>query len=109
MIKVYTANSLAMAGYVQGALESAGLRCMVRNQYLSGGIGELPPTDCWPEVWVVNDHAAAQARAILAELLGEGDGEAPPAWTCGSCGERIDGQFAQCWNCQAAAPGGADR
>ncbi len=101
MIRVYTAPSIAMAGYVQGVLESAGLACTLRNQFLSGGIGELPPTDCWPEVWLIHDHAEAQARAILAELLAEDAASAP--WTC-RCGETIDGQFGRCWHCGQAAP-----
>ena len=25
-------------------------------------------------------------------------------WVCARCGERLEGQFAQCWNCGADRP-----
>ena len=50
---------------------------------------------------VVPGHAAtmrARAEAVLAKKE-----SADPAWTCG-CGERLGGQFTQCWSCGAYRP-----
>ena len=68
----------------------------------TGGIaGEIPPDQALPEVWIADDAQLAAARRLLAEL------QHPPhrRWTCGACGEAIDGPFEQCWRCGATMPG----
>ena len=76
-------------------LEAAGIRAVVRNEFLSSAMGELPPAECQAEVWVLNDADAQQAERIL--LAGPPSG---PDWTC-SCGEVLGAQFSQCWRCGA--------
>jgi hypothetical protein len=101
MIRVYTAQALAMASNVRNALEADGIPCVLRNEFLSAGRGELPPIECWPEVWVVNDVDAERARELMAEATesGEATGE---RWRCPSCAEEVDAVFAECWSCGAA-------
>lgn len=98
MKRVYTAQSLMMVGFLKEALESEGVRCFIKNELLGGGAGELPPTECWPELWITNDREFARARARIEALMGGGNGERP-AWRCGQCDEPLEGQFTQCWRC----------
>jgi hypothetical protein len=68
---------------------------MVKNEFASGGVGELAPFETWPEVWVVNDDDAVQARDLLEQLQQTRDEEI----VCPHCGERQSSSFKICWNC----------
>ena len=98
MKKVYSADSLPMAGYVQSMLESYDIECILKNQNLSGAMGELPPIECWPEVWVINDFDYKQAMQIVNSAFHSVTN--PGNWLC-KCGETIEGQFSACWSCGA--------
>ena len=81
-----------------------GIACLVRNRHLAGGVGELPPNEVWPQLWVTDDDDIPAAERLIEELLGL-HAEPAPDWRCPRCGETIEGQFAACWNCGAEAPG----
>lgn len=111
MKKVFGSHDPTIAGFVQAVLQERGIACMVRNGFLQGGVGELPPNECWPEVWIVEDADLERARAVVAELAplaseaGGGVAEGEP-WRCPECGEWIEGQFTACWRCAEAPPAG---
>ena len=86
-----------MTGHVKSLLENSGIECIDRNQYLSGGKGELPINECWPEVWVVNDANKDRALKIVASVITD-EQTSKSAWAC-DCGETIEGQFSACWQC----------
>jgi hypothetical protein len=100
MRKVHTAESMVEIAHLRNVLESAGIRCIVRNDRLAGALGEIPFVECWPELWVCEPGQALRARGLIDEALSPGAAEEP--WECPSCGESIDAQFTQCWRC---APG----
>jgi Putative prokaryotic signal transducing protein len=106
MRKVHTAESMIEIAHLRNVLESAGIRCLVRNERLAGALGEIPFVECWPELWVCEPGQALRARGLIDEARCP----APPAdpWECPSCGERIEAQFAQCWRC-APGPDAAGR
>ena len=93
MKRVYSSYNLAAVHHARNVLEAAGIRAVVRNQFLSSAMGELPPAECQPQLWVLDDADAARAEALLfrAEPPGE-------PWSC-QCGETLGGQFTQCWKC----------
>lgn len=99
MKRVYSGANGMLAGFVQGVLEDHGIGSLVKNEYLGGGAGELPPTECWPEVWIADDADLPRAKALIEELLAPSS--PAPAWTCPECGERMEGQFDRCWLCGA--------
>lgn len=43
MKRVYTADTPLLVGHMRNILESEGIRCVIRNENLLGGAGELPP------------------------------------------------------------------
>ena len=101
MKKVYSAENLIIAGHVRALLQQAGIECVIQNQNLAGAAGELPPFECWPEIWIYDDADYDQAMAVIEQGLA-GDTSAG-AWRC-TCGEQIEGQFSQCWRCGAERP-----
>ena len=87
-----------MIGHLKNVLATFNIECITKNYELSSAAGELPPIECWPELWVVDDHQQAEAAAILKKTL------APlkavkKSWYCAGCGEEIEGQFSECWKC----------
>jgi putative signal transducing protein len=100
VIRVFTAQNIALVAPVKDLLEANGIPCVLRNDFLSAGRGELPPIECWPEVWVVNDSDAQRAQQLVVEATQPAEARAEP-WRCTSCGEEVDAVFAQCWHCGA--------
>ena len=95
MKRVYSSYNLAAVHHARNVLDAAGIRAVVKNQYLSSAMGDLPPAECQPELWVLNEQDALRAeRLLLAPRAQE------PDWTCG-CGEKLGAQFTQCWRCGA--------
>lgn len=101
MKKLYSSHHLPLIGYLQGVLENEGIASIIRNEHLSGGVGELPPDACWPEIWVLEDADFERAKTVLVEHFDDDPGT---PWTCPCCGELIDGVFQQCWNCGCEHP-----
>jgi hypothetical protein len=103
MNRVFAAPMLSTAANVRNALEANGIPCVLKNDRLGLAAGELPPIECWPEVWVENAADEARAREIIEEVSApEVPGEAP--WRCGHCGEEVEAVFGKCWNCGEAHP-----
>jgi hypothetical protein len=98
MKKVYSSQSHIMVAFLRQILESDGIHCVVKNELLSGAAGELPPIECWPELWITDDDQYEWARRLVKAAL---DAEDHPrqTWQCPQCGELLGGQFAQCWSC----------
>jgi hypothetical protein len=87
------------AAHLANALRAAGIRCEVRNTVLSGAIGDIPWLECAPQIWLADASDEARASALLAELRAPAGG---PAWRCAKCGETLEAQFGECWNCGTA-------
>ena len=98
MKKVFCAKDPLMIGHMRNVLDTFGIRCVTRNLDLSTAAGELPLIDCWPELWVVDDEKSAKAKSILKKTLAPLVSVKKP-WLCGACGEKIEGQFSECWKC----------
>ncbi len=100
MKRVYSAEHGLMTEHIKHILEEEGISSMIKNQNLIGGVGELPPIECWPEVWILEDEDYDRASHIISDLLKDST-EYQAAWVC-RCGETIEGQFTDCWNCGTA-------
>ena len=103
MKKLYTAQNPLTISHLKNILESGGIKCVVKNQYLSSAVGELPPIECWPELWVADDGRYAEAREVVNRTL------APlrsvsKRWQCRKYGREVEGQFSECWNCGESRP-----
>lgn len=103
MKRVYRTESLLTINHLKNIVEHEGIGCVVKNDRLMGAMGEIPFLECWPELWVVNDLDEARAAAIIRDALSS-EQPAGKDWICRKCGEKIEGQFAQCWKCGADCP-----
>ncbi len=107
MKKVYCAKDPLMIGHLRNVLGTYGIACVTKNLDLSTAAGELPPIDCWPELWV-DDEQLVRARTILKKTMAPLKSVKKP-WTCGACAEEIEGQFTECWKCGRSRSHGPTR
>ena len=100
---VYRAANLVEAQLVVDELAAGGMRARVTGSYLSGAIGELPPSDV-VGVWLDEPRHLERARALIDEF--EATRRTPSAadWRCPGCGEEVGGEFGACWSCGRRAP-----
>jgi len=105
MKRVHSSELLAEIGHFRNVLEQNGIACVVRNEQLSGVIGEVPFLECMPELWVLDDDRADEAQSLIADL--RQDVQGGRSWRCPKCREENEPQFAACWNCGAPDPGDA--
>ena len=101
MKPIYTAKHPTEAHLIKGMLEAEGIRSFVRGDQLYGAYGELPVL---PTVWIFDDTLGAHADRLVIEFL---RGTAArryghERWSCPQCGEVLEGQFTDCWNCGTA-------
>ena len=96
MKRVFSSYNAVLAHHTRNLLEAEGIETQVRNQMLSSAMGELPPTECQMEIWVLNDDDLPRAMGVLRRPAPSG-----PDWTCAGCGEVSGPQFTQCWKCGA--------
>jgi hypothetical protein len=97
--KVHTAESIIEMAHLRNVLEQAGIACYVRNERLGGAVGEIPFVECWPELWVLRNGDALNARGLIDTACAAV--EPSPDWICRTCGESVEGQFDACWRCSA--------
>ena len=91
-------------GHLQSLLESEGIATEIRNLVNSGLAGEIPFTQVFPELWVLNDKEEGRALALIRDYRAAAALPVGPPWRCPTCRETVDGVFAQCWNCGTPAP-----
>ncbi len=100
MQKLYSAANLLDAYLLLHRLQRAGIGARVLNQHAQGGLGEIPFTHAYPEVWLIEPADAERARAIVVE---HERAVAEPETTrlCRFCREENPGSFELCWRCGA--------
>lgn len=104
MKRVYTAESVFQVTHMKNVLQAAGVQTELRNHRLTGGVGDLPFLETWPELWAA-ELDVPRARELIEEAV-HGASTDPSPWSCTGCGERIEGQFAVCWQCGRERPRG---
>jgi hypothetical protein len=104
--KIYTAANSVDAHMLEGLLAQEGIAAVVRgDDFVPLQGGNLFNMEVRPSVWVFDDERLDRARALAEEF-----GRRPPpsdhpraTWTC-RCGEAIEAQFSECWNCGRQQP-----
>ena len=106
LTKVYVAANSVDAHLLKALLEQEGIRAVVRgDDFVPLQGGHLFKMEIRPSVWVFDDERLPRARE-LADDFGRrpSPSDQPPAtWTC-RCGEAIEEQFSECWNCGRPRP-----
>ena len=96
--RIYSSHNLAAVHHARNLLETEGIRAVVKNEFLSSAMGDLPPAECQAEVWVLYEKDFQAAEMLLKNAFSSKNGE---SWKCLSCGEAGEAQFTQCWRCGA--------
>ena len=98
MRKLYEAADTIEAQMIKDHLLEQGIPCLLFQDALSGGAGELP-TNIFPVLWLEKDEQYQRARRLVREFLASAPAPQGPAWICPVCGEEVDPGFELCWNC----------
>ena len=104
MVRIHSSFNSAEVHNLRGALQSHGIQCEIRGEFRSPLAGKIPMVDAMVELWVLEEQEELARRIITRSASDQSE-----SWTCGQCGESVDGQFGQCWNCQAYRPGKVTR
>jgi hypothetical protein len=97
MKRVYCAANLPDAHLMLHLLVSEGIAARVFNENLQGGLGDIPFTHTYPEVWVDDERDFQRARELIkARELTSADSRTV---ACAKCGEDNPRNFQLCWNC----------
>lgn len=101
MKRLFSANTPADEGTLQlleAMLKDATIACLVRNESLSVAKGDIPASECVPELWILDDKDYLKAEKIADEW--KQSATAPhTSWVCPHCKEASEGQFTSCWKC----------
>ena len=100
MLKLYAAANLQDAHLLRYLLAEQGIEARVFNENAQGGVGELPFTHTYPELWLEDEADLPRARRVIADFENK-----PPAQgtlRCAGCGEDNPATFEICWHCGKA-------
>ena len=100
MLKLHSSLNTVEIHNMKNMLESSGIQCEVRGEHLKSGMGEIPFSECWTELWILDDRMKEEAERLIEGKEGAQRG----SWNCPKCGESVDGEFDQCWSCEGYRP-----
>ncbi|MDN6883143.1 DUF2007 domain-containing protein [Variovorax sp. CAN2819] len=99
MRRLAQAPNLAIATVWAHALCEEGVAATVQREFLGAVMGQLPPDQCLPEIWIDDEAQFDLAKKLLHEL----QHRPQRSWLC-VCGEQVEGGFEQCWQCGEMMP-----
>jgi hypothetical protein len=94
-----------MVGHLRNLLVNEGIQCDVKTPFLAVAKGDLPVTDCWSQLWIMNDEDLEKALGVIDAALAQGV-QPGGTWKCSKCGEEVERQFEVCWQCGSVRPDG---
>jgi hypothetical protein len=134
MPRVYHARDAADAHLAVAFLAAHGIAARVEGESLAMAVGSIPAGPASGPTVHVDEADAEPARALIQTRPAAGAPTHCPAcgydltglplprcpecgtpferpapnpagpWSCPGCGETLEGQFTECWNCGAARP-----
>lgn len=99
MQKFYSDYNQMKTRQVKELLDEANIPCMLKNEYIQGASGEIPPHETLLEVWLLDASWTDKAKKLLLQF--EQDLSDQSDWFCETCKEYNEAQFKVCWKCQS--------
>lgn len=99
---IYSAANIVEAQLIVDELQAGGMQAKITGSYLSGAIGELPPTDVIG-VWLNEPQHLERARDII-DAFEASRNQPERDWRCNQCAEEVGREFGACWQCGQARP-----
>lgn len=100
MKKVYVAQDTLLLNNLKNTLQAKGVDCVLKNADLRGGVSIRGDRPAAPELWILDDNQLLFANRLLDSMLVSELSHSEP-WYCVTCGQKLENQFADCWNCGA--------
>ncbi len=97
MERLYSAANLPEAYLIRDLLAEVGVRTQILNENAQGGVGEIPFTETYPEIWVERKNDMERARRVITEY--ESRSVSAGYVDCPRCGEQNPENFETCWHC----------
>lgn len=97
---VHSSLNLVETHHLKNLLQSAGIRCRIKNEDLVRLAGEVPFPECALQLLVERAEDYPAAEILVRDFLKPRPHTRAP-WRCARCGETSEGQFTACWSCGA--------
>ena len=104
MFRIYHASDLPQAYLIKRLLEDAGVPSRILNENAQGGLGEIPFTQTYPEIWLLRETDIPLAKKILQKFESTSS-DSDIKQSCPACNESNPGNFETCWNCGSGLTG----
>jgi hypothetical protein len=101
MIEIDQNHDFSKVELYQGILEDAGIETVLRNRNAVTMTTSVPIPSMYPNICGHTPEDATRARELLAVYASS---EVAADWECALCGEGNEGNFTECWSCQADCP-----
>ena len=98
MIKLVASDDRFFIYQAKDVLDEKGIPCFIKNEFLSGAIGELTPQDCQPELWLHDHEWLNRAQREIENL--QSQHQYQQDWQCLHCDELNEATFQICWHCE---------
>ena len=98
MKKLYAAANLQEAQLILDLLAEHSIDAQILNTFAQGGLGELPFTHTYPEIWIDDEADMKRAHSIVHNY--EARPDVTGVVTCPACGEKNPENFETCWSCR---------
>lgn len=105
MLRLFSHHDRFEVYRIFNMLDDAGIPCFVKNELIQGAIGDIPPQDSEPEVWLHDVQWEDKAKQLISEFNREQQSmqsENQSPWICANCDENNEPSFNVCWMCQAS-------
>jgi hypothetical protein len=100
--KLFSSEDAFELQAVRSELDALSIPYMVKNEFASGALGELPWQEAQQELWLVDDTWFNRASKVIDGIKANftssqanGRGE----WVCSCCREENGSAFEVCWQC----------
>ena len=97
MYEVFRHWDTSTVGLVNGLLQDAGVRTVLRN-WDACNITEIPIPAIYPNVCVLRKEDSDRAKDIISAFSKSSETTGEPG-TCRTCGEQVESNFLECWQC----------
>lgn len=101
MTRVHSAPHPFELENLRNVLQLEGISSEVRTPFLGAARGDVPSTECWSELWVLDDEDVDRALLVIRSAREPAE-RTEASWKCATCGEASEGQFGACWRCGVA-------
>ena len=102
MLLVHTADNFLEAQLLKKLLEENEIDCISKGESSMGSgaaAGEIPPALMKNTLHIFDQKDEDKAKQLIKDYLNYSGLEKD--WVCQNCGETVEKEFAQCWNCSA--------